>query len=124
MADAFQQAYIAECDAKDMRANKHVLEQCEACVGIASGAELRCNGNSDSLREQRFLDLDVDLLAKALAKGHPFAVLDFSYNHLSNASASALAEMLQAWRIHHKISTPTTPGRSSSSVRAGALCSI
>ena len=32
------------------------------------------------------LDLDVQVIVQALAKGHPFSVLDFSYNRLGLAT--------------------------------------
>ena len=86
---AFRDAYAAACEESQTRPLASVLAACEAAAGLESGAQLRC-----SAADPRLLDLDVQTIVRALAGGHSFAVLDFSYNHLGMDAATALASLL------------------------------
>ncbi len=95
-ASAFKTEYESVCNAEQLRPRKEVLAACDAAAGIEAGAELRVNGNAPALRDDRLLDVDVQLLATSLAKGgHPFAALDASYNRLGGECADALKELLR-----------------------------
>eukprot|EP00965_Chrysotila_dentata_P218013 6190361-Pleurochrysis_carterae.AAC.1 len=92
MPSAFATEYTAACDDAHNRPHEKLLLLAES----ARGTELRCNGNSELLREHRLLDVDAQMLCEALAKPHQFQLLDLSYNHLGLDAASAVSSLLQS----------------------------
>jgi len=92
--DVFVDAYTAACEAEKQRPRAYVLNACDGLAGVHSGAELHCNGNAVGLRSKRLLDDDVIMLTRGLAAGHPFALLNLSYNHLGVGAAEVLAGWL------------------------------
>jgi len=89
MSEAFRASYNAACDEEKIRACAPVIAACDSGTQV-----LHCNGNSQALRNKRLLDVDCKVLAKALQYGHPFVVLDLSYNNLGRGAAESLAALL------------------------------
>lgn len=92
--DFFRQEYVKACEAAKLRPRPHIVAVCESAAESDTDVDLRCNGNAPGLRTQRLLDMDVQMLVKALVKGHPFTVFDLSYNYLGRGAAQALSTLL------------------------------
>ena len=90
-SESFKASYVAACDEEKIRACAPVIAACDSGTQV-----LHCNGNSHALRNKRLLDADVKVLAKALQHGHPFVVLNLSYNHLGRGAAESLAALLHS----------------------------